>query len=100
MDEFQFEIFLTEDAGIKSKIKAVKTRLSKARSVEKYLKANLDSFVLDDNIMYQALLKINELMNNSNGAYSNALRKYYIFRNGCEFPMIAEYEKKAKIKLI
>lgn len=100
MDEIRFEIFLTEDTGIKSKFKAVKTRLSKARSVEKCLKADLDSIVCDDNKMYQSLLRINEIMNNRNGAYSNALRKYYIFRNGNEFPMIAEYEKKVKIRLI
>lgn len=96
MDEIKFESFLTEDTGITSKFKAVKTRLSKARAVEKCLRIGLDSVVYSDDKMYKALLSINELMNNSNGAYSNALRKYYLFRNNKEFPKISDYEKMNK----
>jgi len=99
MDETKFESFLADDTSITSKYKAVKTRLSKARSVEKCLKTDLASIVCDDDKMYQALLSINDLMNNRNGVYSNALRKYYVFRNGYEFPMIAEDERIKKIRL-
>lgn len=91
MDEIRFEEFLTEDTGITSKYKAVKTRLSKARAVEKCLNTDMGSIVSSDYKMYKALLSINALMNNSNGAYSNALRKYYLFRNNKEFPRIVEY---------
>jgi len=96
MDEIKFEGFLTEDTGIISKYKAVRTRLSKARAVEKCLNTDLDSIVSSDDKMYKALLSINKLMNNCNGAYSNALRKYYLFRKNKEFPRISDYEKMNK----
>ena len=37
---------------------------------------------------------INSKMNNKNGAYSNALRKYYIFKTGKVFPRLAKYEAR------
>ena len=92
MIESGFEDFLSTETTITSKDKAVKTRMSKARAVEKMLGENLDSVVSNDEKMYNSLLLINANLNNKNGAYSNALRKYYIFKNGREFPRISSYE--------
>lgn len=92
MLENEFYKFLLEDESIKSKDKAVRSRISKARSVENMLDENLDFIVSDDNRMLKALLKINENMNNKNGAYSNALRKYYLFKNEKEFPRLSRFK--------
>jgi hypothetical protein len=93
MIESAFEEFLSKEITITSKDKAVRTRMSKARAVEKMLGENLDSVVNNDEKMYNALLLINTNMNNKSGAYSNALRKYYLFKNGKkEFPRISSYE--------
>lgn len=92
MIEDKFEEFLIKDSNITSKDKAVRTRLSKARAVEEMLGENLDFIVTNDDKMYNALLLINSNMNNGNGAYSNALRKYYIFKNQKEFPRISDYK--------
>lgn len=94
MIEAAFEDFLSKDVMITSKDKAVTTRMSKARAVEKMLGENLDFIVGDDEKMYNALVLINSNMNNSNGAYSNALRKYYIFKNENEFPRLSEYKNR------
>lgn len=90
--ENEFENFLLDDAGIKSKDKAVASRMSKARAVERTLNTSLDFVVSDDRRMYEALVNINQKMKNSNGAYSNALRKYYTFINKRDFPQIKTYE--------
>jgi hypothetical protein len=92
MIESAFEEFLSKEITITSKDKAVRTRMSKARAVEKMLGENLDSVVNNDEKMYNALLLINTNMNNKSGAYSNALRKYYLFKNGKEFSRISSYE--------
>ena len=89
MIESAFEEFLSKEITITSK---VRTRMSKARAVEKMLGENLDSVVNNDEKMYNALLLINTNMNNKSGAYSNALRKYYLFKNGKEFPRISSYK--------
>ena len=94
MIEAAFEDFLSKDVTITSKDKAVRTRMSKARAVEKMLGENLDSIVGEDEKMYNAPVLINSNMNNSNGAYSNALRKYYIFKNEKEFPRLSEYKAR------
>lgn len=91
MLESKFIEYLTADTSITSKDKAVKTRMSKARAVEKTLNVSLDALVEDDMKMYQALVTINETMNNNNGAYSNSLRKYYTFKTGKEFPRLTEF---------
>jgi len=92
MLESEFENFLIRETTISSKDKAVRTRMSKARAVEKVLCQSLDSIVVDDEKMYKALVDININMNNGNGAYSNSLRKYYTFKTGEIFPTILAYE--------
>ena len=96
MIESAFEEFLSKETTITSKDKAVRTRMSKARAVEKMLGENLDSVVNNDKRMYNALLAINSNMKNGNGGYSNALRKYYLFKNGTEFPRLVNYENSLK----
>ena len=96
MRESDFETFLTEDSSIKSKTKAVNSRLSKARSVERYFEICLDAVVSDDEQMFSTLVKIKQEMKDTNGNISNALRKYYEFSNGKRFPTLAEYKNTAR----
>lgn len=91
MRESDFEMFLTNDTSITSKDKAVRSRMSKARSVEMKLEINFDDVVRDDELMYKTLLRIQNELGDSNGAKQNALRKYYIFANGRKFPTIKSY---------
>jgi len=92
MDESGFEKFLLDDEGIKSKNKAVASRMSKARAVEREFDMSLDTIVESDITMYHTLIAINQRMNNRSGAYSNALRKYYIYKNKRFFPQLAQFE--------
>lgn len=78
---------------IVSKDKAVISRISKALKIERDLKVNLDSIVMDDEKTYKLLLQVREQMNEQNGVYQNSVRKYYLFVNGKEFPRISTYEK-------
>ncbi|MHA6258829.1 hypothetical protein ACXYMX_02830 [Sporosarcina sp. CAU 1771] len=93
MRELEFKRFLAESEGIVSKDKAVVSRVSKALKVERDLRVNLDSVVIDDEKMYNLLLQIRTQMNETNGVYQNAVRKYYLFVNGKEFPRMKTYEK-------
>jgi hypothetical protein len=94
--ESAYEAFLSDDSAITSKDKAVKSRMSKARSIENHLNVNLDVVVNNDRLMYQTLLRIQKELNDHNGATQNALRKYYIFVNGKKFPAVKTYEKLCK----
>lgn len=94
MRERDFEEYLLSDESIKSKTKAVNSRISKARLIERELGVDLDEIVLDDTKMYQTLLRVKRETNDQNGNNSNALRKYYEFINGNRFPTLAEYEQK------
>ena len=87
----KFEDFLRKDPNIQSKEKAVATRVSKGSAIEKQLSKSLDQIVENEESMFDALKKINQEMPNSNGGYSNALRKYYEFTNGRKFPKIRDY---------
>ena len=93
MREIEFERFLVNSEDIVSKKKAVISRVSKALKVERDLRVNLDSIVVDDEKTYNLLLQIREQMKETNGVYQNAVRKYYLFVNGKEFPRISNYEK-------
>ena len=93
MRQTEFECFLIESEAIQSKKKAVASRIAKALKVERDLRVNLDNIVSDDDKTYELLLKIRENMNEMNGVYQNAVRKYYLFANGKEFPRLNHYEK-------
>lgn len=94
MRERDFEEYLLSDESIKSKMKAVNSRLSKARLIERELEVDLDEIVSDDDKMYETLIRVKQDTNDYNGNNSNALRKYYEFSNGKRFPTLAEYKNK------
>ena len=93
MKEQEFENYLLLDDNIISKVKAVRSRVNKARRIERHFNTSLDYIVSDDKRMYEYLLKIKAEMNDINGNISNALRKYYHFANGVLFPTLSSYEK-------
>ena len=92
MREEQFENYLFEDKNIVSKVKAVRSRVNKARMIERHFNNSLDYIVSDDKRMYESLLKIKVEMKDTNGNLSNALRKYYHFANGVLFPALSNYK--------
>lgn len=94
MRERDFEEYLLSDESIKSKKKAIVSRISKARLIERDLGVDLDEVVSDDSVMYETLIRVKLETNDQNGNNSNALRKYYEFTNGNKFPTLAEYEQK------
>lgn len=91
MRESDFVAYLNNDPSIRSKVKAVNSRLTKARLVERQFETSLDSIVANDNLMFQTLCRIKNEMNDTNGNISNAVRKYYLFMNGKEFPPLSEW---------
>ena len=83
---------MLKDDNIVSKVKAVRSRVNKARMIEKHLSISLDHIIADDCRMYDALIRIKAEMNDINGNLSNALRKYYLFANGASFPTLSDYK--------
>lgn len=96
MREEEFIKFLDQNNDIVSKDKAVRSRLSKARSVEKKFNIDLDYIVRDDNRMFDLLVKIKDEFGDSNRANQNAVRKYYTFVNNRIFSSLANYQKSNK----
>lgn len=94
MREQEFENYLLLDDNIVSKVKAVRSRVNKARMIERHFDTSLDYIVSDDKKMYESLLKIKAEMNDINGNISNALRKYYQFSNNKVFPTLEAYKDK------
>lgn len=94
MRERKFENYLLADNNIVSKVKAVRSRVNKARMIESYFNKSLDTIVSNDDLMYDTLLKIKVEMKDSNGSISNALRKYYMFVNNKNFPSLSKYRDK------
>jgi hypothetical protein len=73
MRETEFENFLNADSNIVSKTKAVRSRISKARMVERHFNISLDAIVSDNDKMYNILVRIKQEMKDTNGNISNAL---------------------------
>ena len=100
MRERDFEEYLLSDESIKSKMKAVNSRLSKARLIERELGVELgvelDDVVSDDEKMFHTLMRVKQETNDHNGNNSNALRKYYEFSSGKRFPTLAEYKHRVR----
>ncbi len=97
MRENEFEDFLIADTNIISKTKAVRSRINKARMIERHFSESLDIIVSDDNTMYNTLIRIKNEMKDTNGNLSNALRKYYQFANNKIFPTLNRYEEEEEI---
>ncbi|MGE7115112.1 hypothetical protein [Lysinibacillus sp. NPDC047702] len=92
MNITSFEKFLTQQNSITSKTKAVQSRVAKASKVERDLKVDLDDIVKEDQLTYELLLRIQNEMNELNGVYQNAVRKYYEYRNGKKFPQLRHFK--------
>jgi hypothetical protein len=94
MRDIEFRNFLINFSSIESKTKAVNSRVSKALMVERQLNINLDQFAKDDGKMYELLLEIEDKMNDRkhHGVYQNAVRKYYRFVRGKEFPRLKDFK--------
>lgn len=59
---------------------------------EEYLGKSVDNVVADNNEMFRALIKLQEVDDPAHTPRQNALRKYYIFKNGEEFPRLSKYK--------
>ena len=94
MREKDFEDYLVADSNIVSKTNAVRSRVNKGRMIERHFNKTLDDIVVDDERMYNALIRIKSEMKDTNGNLSNALRKYYQFANSNAFPTLLEYKSK------
>ena len=90
MDEEGYTRFL-ESQGLSAN--GINTRKSKAKDVIKIIGKDLDIIVADDEEMYHAILELEQIDDPAHKPRQNALRKYYTFRNGRDFPRIADYEK-------
>ena len=90
MQESSFEIYLSNDPSISS-AKAVQSRIGKARLAETILGMGLDDVVSDDDTMFEALRKIQSCEDPKHNPIQNAVRKYYKFVNGKEFPRMRNY---------
>ncbi|MGS2778342.1 hypothetical protein ACVBAX_13330 [Robertmurraya sp. GLU-23] len=96
MREEQYMKFLLKDESINSKDKAVRSRISRARKVERELKINLDHVVCNDDAMFETLLMIKEKLKDK-GNLQNTVRKYYTFVNNKEFPSLLRYKRTTKV---
>ncbi len=85
MDEEGFRKSLEDDEGISSK-KAITSRLSRARKAENILDMDLDTVVSSDFAMLEAMEMLQDYEDPFHNPMQNAVRKYYKFRNGKEFP--------------
>lgn len=91
MKEHDFEIFLSAEPTITSKDKAVATRMRKARKAESVLGYSLDVAVSDDDLMYESIIALQPQEDPAHTPMQNAVRKYYKFVNGKEFPKLRYY---------
>jgi hypothetical protein len=90
LDEEGYVRFL-ENQGLS--MNGINTRKSKAREVMEITGKDLDVIVSDDEEMYKAIIELQKIDNPSHTPRQNALRKYYTYKNGREFPRVADYER-------
>lgn len=96
-NEAEFKAFLSKEPTITSS-KAISSRVVKVNNAEVILKEingdiTLDDIVANDDLMYDSLLALQPHENPKHTPMQNALRKYYKFRNGCEFPRLRDYKR-------
>ncbi|MBQ8246873.1 MAG: hypothetical protein IJZ42_07050 [Lachnospiraceae bacterium] len=70
----------------------MKTRKRMLKDADDYIEKSLDEVVVDDKEMYFALIKLQEVDNPKHPPRQNALRKYYTFKNGKEFPRLNRFQ--------
>jgi len=90
--EKQFEVFLSDEPTINSS-KAVASRMAKARKAETILEKTLDAVVSNDDVMYDSLMALKSHEDPAHTPMQNAVRKYYKFINGKEFPQLRYYKR-------
>jgi hypothetical protein len=90
MREKSFELYLRRDPKLTSEL-GIASRLRHANEAEEILKTPLDVVVADDDRMYEALSELKKHETSVRGQMQNALRKYYLFCNGKEFPRLKQY---------
>lgn len=90
--EEKFKEFLTSEKTITSS-KAVASRMVKARKAEETLDLELDVIVADDDLMYDSLIALQPYEDPAHTPMQNAVRKYYKFINGKEFPRLKQYKR-------
>ena len=91
MNEKEFSIYLQNDKN-KLTEKGIKSRITKAKKAEIILSKDLDFIVKSDKLMINALNHLQEFEDRKHNPMQNALRKYYKFINGKEFPRKKEFE--------
>ena len=89
MQKHGFRNFL-ENCGLTNK--GIASRMSKSNSAEKILGYSLDVAVDTDEMMCQSIIKIQPHEDPKHNLIQNALRKYYIFKNGKNFPQLKSYK--------
>lgn len=97
MREAEFRTFMEHAESINSKSKAVRSRIRRAYTAEEILGTSLDIIVIDDDRMYDALVKIHNDSRENNGKIQNAVRWYYKFVNKKEFPRLNSYCRSKRI---
>ena len=81
----------------KKENRKIKEKIEKSEIMEDIMEEigkNLDEVVSNDNEMYYALIKLQDIDNRAHTPRQNALRKYYIFKNNKEFPRLKNYRPK------
>lgn len=89
MKETEFRRFL-ENQQLSDN--GVAYRLSRGRAAEEILGYSLDTAISSDDMMYDSLVKLVPNDDSSRGK-QNALRKYYTFIHGKEFPKLDYYKR-------
>ena len=89
MKEDLFRVFL-ESEGLTAN--GVNSRMAKVRKVEAILGQDLDTLVANDKKMAHALKDLQAFDSKEHAPYQNALRKYYKFKNGKEFPKLRDFK--------
>ena len=100
MRESDFRSYLEGIESIKSKNKAINSRMSRANTAEEIIGSSLDYVVSDDDRMYSALVKISADPRERSGNIQNAVRWYYRFSNGKEFPRMSSYNRNSKSAML
>ena len=72
----------------------ITNRKRNANTVMNIIGRDLDVIVADDEEMYKAIIELQRIDNLAHAPLQNALRKYYAFKNGKEFPKVSDYENR------
>lgn len=73
--------------------KGINTRVSGGNVSEDILGISLDTIVSSDVLMYQNLTRLKDIVKNKRraDALANAIRQYYVVKNGKKFPKLHIY---------